>query len=283
MEQALARGALYVVATPIGNRDDLSARAQSILANVDCVAAEDTRVSAALLAGCGIRARLISLHEHNELARVPQLVARLGRGETLALISDAGTPLVSDPGFALVRAARQAGHAVLSVPGPCAAIAALSVSGLPTDRFLFAGFLAAKSGARRRQFDAQRAVPATLVFYVSKRHVGKALEEACSVLGGERHAALCRELTKLHETTTSGTLDELLAQWPAGEQRGEFVLLIGGNTQAPGAGDLEAALDVLLEKLSTRDAAAVAARLLGVPRREAYAAALERGPRRDPD
>lgn len=268
---------LYIVATPIGNRQDLGPRAQKVLAEADVVAAEDTRVSGAFLRDLGINTALLSVHEHNESQRVPQLLERLRAGASVALISDAGTPLISDPGYVLVRAARQAGFAVLSVPGPCAAIAAMSVSGLPTDRFHFDGFVAAKSAARTRQFERVRALEATLVFYVSKRQLGAALEDACAVFGGDREAAISRELTKLHEQTHSGTLASLAALWPQTEQRGEWVLSIrGAPACAPQQAAIEATVDVLLNKLSTRDAAALTAQLLGVPKREAYAIALAR-------
>ncbi len=276
MTQTLQASALYVVATPIGNREDMSPRGRAVLAAVDAVAAEDTRTSGALLAGYGIRTPLVSLHEHNERQRIPGLLARLARGEKLALVSDAGTPLISDPGFALVRAVREAGYAVLSVPGPCAAIAALSVCGLPTDRFVFAGFVAAREAARRRQFEALSRDPATLVFYVSKRQARAAIADACEVFGAGRPAALCRELTKLHETSLSGTLESLRRALPEQDLRGEMVFLIGGSADPAGDRDLEAVLDVLLARLSTKDAAAIAAELTGVPRREAYQAALAR-------
>ena len=276
MSQTLQTSALYVVATPIGNREDMSPRAREVLGAVDAVAAEDTRTSGALLAGYGIRTPLVSLHEHNERRRIPGLLARLERGETLALVSDAGTPLISDPGFALVRAVREAGYPVLSVPGPCAAIAALSVSGLPTDRFLFAGFVAAREAARRGQFEAVAREPATLVFYVSKRQARAALSDASDAFGADRPAVLCRELTKLHESSVSGTLGSLRRDWPEEGLRGEMVLLVGGCADSATDRDLDEVLDVLLARMSTKDAAAIAAELTGVPRREAYRAALAR-------
>ena len=268
--------ALYVVATPIGNRADFSPRAQQVLSDVDGIAAEDTRVSGPLLRDAGIDTPLVSLHEHNETARVPALIARLQKGESLALISDAGTPLISDPGFELVRAARAADLKVLTVPGPCAAIAALSIAGLPSDRFQFSGFVLPKSAARVRQFETVAGVAATLIFYASKRVLGDALADAAKVFGGERPAVICRELTKLHEQVHTGSLAELAACWSELEHRGEWVLLIGGvPASVPGAEDLRRTLGVLLEKLSVRDAAAIAGKLLGMPKRDAYAAALE--------
>ncbi len=275
---AIVRPALYVVATPIGNRGDLSARAADILRGVDCVAAEDTRVSGPLLRDIGARPALLSLHEHNERERVPALLARLADGQAIALVSDAGTPLISDPGFALVRAVREAGFSVYTVPGPCAIIAALSISGLPTDQFLFAGFVAPKPAGRRRQFEALSGQTATLVLYASKRQLGDALAAAAEVLGAERNAVIARELTKLHETVHSGTLQALADAWPDTEQRGEWVLMIeGAPSQAADSAEVRRVVQVLLERVSSRDAAALAAQILGVPKRDAYAVALQLG------
>lgn len=273
---AIERPALYVVATPIGNRADLTQRAADTLRSVDRIAAEDTRVSGPLLRDLGAKAPMVSLHEHNERDRVPALLARLGDGEALALISDAGTPLISDPGFALVRGVRAAGYPVYAVPGACAVVAALCISGLPTDRFHFAGFTAPKAAGRRRQFEALVGVPATLVLYASKRQLGDALVAACEVLGPERSAVIARELTKLHETVHTGTLAELALQWPELEQRGEWVLMIEGATDTGAdAAELRRVMALLLERASLRDASALAAQILGVPKREAYALGLE--------
>ena len=274
----IQRGALYVVATPIGHRDDFSPRARQVLAEVDQIAAEDTRTSGHLLRDAGIQTSMVSLHEHNESQRVPALIARLQEGATLALISDAGTPLISDPGFELVRAARQAGLEVFGVPGPCAAITALSIAGLPSDQFHFAGFVAARSAARKRQFEALAVLPATLIFYASKRQLGAALCDAATVFGAARPAVICRELTKLHEQSHDASLGELSERWPNLEHRGEWVLLIGGAPEADAdTQDLDRTLKVLLDTLSVRDAAAIASRLLDVPKREAYSAALVLG------
>ncbi|MFK7885640.1 MAG: 16S rRNA (cytidine(1402)-2'-O)-methyltransferase [Gammaproteobacteria bacterium] len=271
----IERPALYVVATPIGNRGDLSPRAAHILAHVDVIAAEDTRVSGALLRDAGIRTSLLSVHEHNEADKVPGLIARIEGGAAMALISDAGTPLISDPGFHLVRAARAAGINVFTVPGPCAAIAALSIAGLPSDQFLFAGFVAAKSAARKRQFEAVRGQRGTLIFYASKRNLGAALDEATAIFGADRPAAIGRELTKLHEQMHCATLGELSGQWAQSEQRGEWVLLIAGApAERADEASIERVLRILLKRVSVRDAAAMAAEILQIPKREAYALGL---------
>lgn len=271
----LVRPALYVVATPIGHRADLSERAISTLCAVDRIAAEDTRVSGPLVRDAGADAPLLSLHEHNERARVPAILDALGHGEAIALVSDAGTPLISDPGFVLVRAVRKAGYPVMAIPGPCAAIAALSISGLPTDQFYFAGFVAGKPTARRSQFEALRDNTATLIFYASKRQLGDALMAACEIFGDDRPAFMARELTKLHETVHSGPLGRLAADWPELETRGEWVLLIGGAAERDaGHAELERVMSILLARLTVRDAAATAADLLGVPKRDAYACGL---------
>src|SRR5579885_2853158 len=221
-------GALYVVATPIGNLNDLSPRARAILAGVDAIAAEDTRTSGVLLKHFGIEARLVALHEHNEDRVSPELVARLKRGECLALISDAGTPLVSDPGFALVRAARAAGVPVYAVPGPCAAIAALSVSGLPSDRFVFEGFLPPKRAARRARLQALAHEPRTLIVYESATRILECLADMRDIFGAEREAVLARELTKMFETVIGEPLTQLLARVTEdpNQQRGECVVLV---------------------------------------------------------
>ncbi|MEM6640322.1 MAG: 16S rRNA (cytidine(1402)-2'-O)-methyltransferase [Pseudomonadota bacterium] len=272
---SVARPALYVVATPIGNRGDITDRAVATLSAVDVIAAEDTRVSGPLVRDLGATARLVSLHEHNEEQRVPQVLTWLGEGKAVALISDAGTPLISDPGFVLVRAVRDAGFPVISVPGACAAVAALSISGLPTDQFMFAGFVANKPAARRSQFDALRDVGATMIFYASKRQLGDALAAAGEVFGVDRPAVIARELTKLHETVHSGTLGELGDAWPTLEPRGEWVLIIGGRIEHNVAqAELERIMTALLPRLSVRDAAATAAEILGVSKRDAYACGL---------
>ena len=270
-----ATGRLWVVATPIGHLDDMSARAVEVLKRVERIAAEDTRHSAPLLARYGIATPTTALHEHNEREEVERLLARLRAGAELALISDAGTPLISDPGFRLVRAARAAGVTVSPVPGPCAAIAALSVAGLPSDRFVFEGFLPARAAARRERL-AELAVEArTLVFYESSHRVRECLDDMAAVFGAARPAVLARELTKLFETVLDGTLAQLQARLAAdpNQERGEFVLLVGGRE----AGEDERLAEgrrvfaLLREELPPARAAKLAAAITGAPRKELYA------------
>jgi len=270
-------GRLWIVATPIGNLGDMSARAQDVLRSVDLIAAEDTRHSAALLKHVGSGARTFALHEHNEHAAADELVRRLREGAQIALISDAGTPLVSDPGFRLVRAARAAGIAVSPVPGACAAIAALSVAGLPSDRFVFEGFLAAKSAARRAHLQTLRAESRTLIFYESSHRIAEMLEDAAAVLGGERDAVLARELTKLYETVLDGTLTQLAARVveDADQRRGEFVVLVAGAAQDADARRLlegRRVFDLLRRELAPSRAAKLAAEITGAPRKVLYEA-----------
>jgi 16S rRNA (cytidine1402-2'-O)-methyltransferase len=275
-EHPVKPGALYVVATPIGNLGDLSPRAREVLAAVDCVAAEDTRTSGALLAHFGIQRPLLALHEHNEDRATAGLVRRLREGESLALISDAGTPLVSDPGFALVRAARAAGVPVYAVPGPCAVVAALSVSGLASDAFVFAGFLPPKQAARRARLEELGRERRTVIVYESAHRIGETLADLVAVLGPQRHAALSRELSKRFEETFSGSAAEL-QQWQAADpnrSRGEFVLLIEGTRQEAGLAEGERVLRLLLRELPASGAARLAAEITGAPRKALYAAAL---------
>lgn len=280
---AKATGTLWVVATPIGNLEDLSPRAQRILGAAAQVICEDTRHSGRLLAAFGIRQRLSSLHEHNESKVVPGLVERLVAGDDLALVSDAGTPLLSDPGFRLVRAAAEAGVPVRPVPGPSALLAALSVAGLPTDRFAFEGFLPAKASGRQARLRALATESRTLVFFEAGNRVADFLADAVACLGAERAAVLARELTKLHETVYRGTVAELLEQVGADPDagRGEMVVLVAGcAAPAEGKGDRELLarlLPALLEELPPSRAVKVAARLSGVPRREVYELALGLG------
>ncbi len=269
---------LYIVATPIGNLGDLAARAVQTLAEVAVIAAEDTRHSRRLLDHCGVTTPMVSLHEHNEERRVPELMARLAGGQSVALISDAGTPLISDPGFRLVRAAGAAGHKVSPVPGPCAAIAALSASGLPTDRFLVEGFLPARAGARRQRLAALAQEAATLIFYVAPHRLSAELSDLAAALGPERSAVVARELSKLHESIYRGTLSVLLerAASDSNMSRGELVILVEGAQQkrAPEEAELERVMTILLRQLSPRDAAGVLADLTACGRNKAYKLAL---------
>ncbi len=267
-------GTLFVVATPIGNLDDASPRARATLAAVALVAAEDTRHTRTLLASWGIDTDMISLHEHNEEARIPGLLDRLRHGEDLALVSDAGTPLLADPGYRLVRAVVSAGLPVRPIPGPCALVAALSASGLPTDRFLFAGFLPARSGPRKAALAELRSMASTLVFYETPHRIKAALADAAEVLGGDREAWVGRELTKRFETHYSGSLAELAGRFATGdeEERGEFVLIIGAAQAGAPATELDAdaVLKALLAELPASKAAKVAAKLLDRPRQELF-------------
>jgi 16S rRNA (cytidine1402-2'-O)-methyltransferase len=268
-------GTLYVVATPIGNLSDLSARARDTLASVELIAAEDTRHSAALLRHCGIATRCIALHEHNEREASVELVRQMQAGKSIALISDAGTPLISDPGFRLVRAAREAGMKVSPIPGSCAAIAALSVAGLPSDRFVFEGFLPAKSAARRAQLQALLAETRTLIFYESSHRIVEALEDCAAVFGASRRAVVARELTKLFETVLDGSLAELHARIAQNteQQRGEFVLLIAGAAEDADAARLvegRRIFDLLRAELPPGRAAKLASEISGAPRNALY-------------
>ncbi len=269
-----AAGVLHVVATPIGNLGDLSARAQEVLRSVDAICAEDTRRSGQLLAHFGIERPLLALHEHNEAALAERIVARLQAGQSLALVSDAGTPLVSDPGYRLVRAARGAGVRVSPVPGPCAAIAGLSVAGLASDRFVFEGFLPAKGAARRDRLAALAGETRTLGFYESSHRIVESLADLVAVFGDARPAAVARELTKLFETVLDGTLASLHEQLSqdADQRRGEFVLVVQG---APEDGDAQLAegrrvYALLSDHLPPSSAARLAADITGASRKQLY-------------
>ena len=269
---------LHVVATPIGNLRDISFRALATLAAADVVLAEDTRVTKVLLAHYGIATPLAAYHEHNANVIRPHLIARLQAGAALALVSDAGTPLVSDPGFKLVADALDAGIPVTSVPGASAVLAALVVAGLPTDRFFFEGFLPSKSGARRHRIAGLATIPGTLVFFESPRRLAETLEDLAAVLG-PRDSAIARELTKHFETVRRGTLPELaaaLAREPP--PRGEIVLLVGPpapDHAAVSAAALDAALTAALAVHSVKDASAIVCAQTGLPKRQVYARALE--------
>ena len=270
----VAPATLYVVATPIGNLDDITVRAVAVLGAVDAILAEDTRHSRTLLTHHGIVRPLLSLHEHNESERIPVLLDRLRAGQSLALISDAGTPLISDPGFPLVRAVRAAGLAIHPVPGPCAAIAALSVAGLACERFCFEGFLPARPGPRRQCLEALRAEPRTLVFYESGHRIEETLAAMVEVFGAEREGVLARELTKLFETVLVGSLADIAARVAADpdQRRGEFVLLVAGNAAADAArlADGRRLYARLVEELPPSRAARIAADLSGAPRKALY-------------
>lgn len=275
--ERLAPG-LHVVATPIGNLKDISFRALSTLAAADAIIAEDTRVTRNLLAYYGVATPLVAYHEHNAKVVRPHLLARLEAGATLALVSDAGTPLVSDPGFKLVQEALEKGVHVTAVPGPSAVLAALVVAGLPTDRFFFEGFLPHKSGPRRARLAELAAVPGTLVFFESPRRIAETLADAAAVLG-PRAAAIARELTKLYETVRRGPLDTLAATLAAEETpKGEIVLLIAppeAGAAEQSEADLDARLMEALAVYSVKDAASVVAAATGQPRRQVYARALQ--------
>lgn len=274
-------GTLYVVATPIGNLEDMSLRAVRVLKEVQVIACEDTRHSAPLLAHFDIRTPLCALHDFNEREALAPLQSRLLRGDDIALISDAGTPLVSDPGFRLVRGAHEVGVRVCAVPGPSALIAALSISGLATDRFAFEGFPPAKSGARQAFFQRLQREPRTLVFYESPHRILECLADMVAAFGGERGAAVGRELTKRFETLYSGTLADILRTLEAHkEQRqGEFVVLVAAGTSGDAAAEDEQTarrtLALLLAELPTAQAVAIAAKLTGKHRNLLYRWALE--------
>ena len=272
---AARQGRLWVVATPIGNLDDISARAQSVLREADLIAAEDTRHSAALLRHCGVDTRTFALHEHNEREASDELVRRMLEGGQIALISDAGTPLVSDPGFRLVRAARAAGIPVSPVPGACAAIAALSVAGLPSDRFVFEGFLAPKAAARRARLSELATETRTLIFYESSHRVAETLADMAQVFGGARQAVLARELTKLFETVLDATLAELAQRvaTDADQQRGEIALLVAGAAADADAARLvegRRVFELLRKELPPSRAAKVASEITGASRKVLY-------------
>lgn len=275
-----AIGTLYIVATPIGNLDDLSVRARQVLAMVDRVAAEDTRHSGRLLQHLGINKPMWALHDHNERERASSLLDRIERGESVALVSDAGTPLISDPGYVLVREARQRNIPVTPVPGACALVAALSAAGLPTDRFLFEGFLPAKSSARHKALSALSRETATLVFYESPRRIGGLLSDMMEVFGGGREVVLARELTKTFETFYPGTLAEVQAQLESDPNsgKGEYVVMVAGASPAAEEGaavDADQVLTLLLPELPVKKAARIAAELTGRSRNELYQRALE--------
>lgn len=272
IDSAAAPGTLWVVATPIGHLGDLGDRARAILSAVPVIAAEDTRVSARLLADRASPVRMISLNEHSERRHLEQVLDCLSAGEDVALVSDAGTPLISDPGFRLVQAAHERGVRVSPVPGPCAAVAALSVAGLASDRFWFEGFLPARSAARRRRLAELASLPITVITYVPARDLAALLEDCAAALGPARPAALARELTKLHETVRQGSVADLLAfcRSDPNQARGEAVLVLAGSEQAAVDISIHALADELARALPPSQAARVLARVSGLSRKQAW-------------
>lgn len=276
---SIVAGALYVVATPIGNLGDMSPRAVEVLRGVSVIAAEDTRHSAPLLRHFAIATPMVALHEHNERQQAEKLIARLHAGEAIALISDAGTPLLSDPGYHLVRAAHQAGVRVIPVPGASALVAALSASGLPTDRFSFEGFLPAKPAARRERLIDVQADPRTLIFYEAPHRIVAALDDMAQIFGAGREAVLARELTKLYETLRAAPLGDL-ASWVRDDddqQKGELVVLVRGAEPRPSdavSEETRRVLGVLLAELPLKQAVALAAEISGERRNRLYELAV---------
>jgi len=269
-------GGLYLVATPIGNLGDITLRALEVLAAASVIACEDTRVTRRLTERYGIATPLTAYHEYNATEARPKLLARLAAGEAVALVSDAGTPLISDPGYKLARAAQEAGHTVTALPGPSAVLAALSLAGLPTDRFFFEGFLPAKSAARQKRIAALRTVPATLVLFESGARLAATLADLAQGLG-PRPATVCRELTKLHEDVRRGNLAQLAAGYAAGgETRGEMVLVVAPPPEdVATGGDIDDLLRQALARVSVKDAVGEVVLATGRPRREVYQRALE--------
>ena len=265
---------LYIVATPIGNLSDLSPRAAATLSQADVIAVEDSRVTAKLLQHIGVKRPMLPYHDHNADRVRPELIARM-QGEAVALVSDAGTPLISDPGYKLVRAARDAGHSIYTLPGPSALIAALTLAGLPTDRFLFGGFLPAKAKARREALAELADIRATLVFYETGPRLGDALEAMRDVLGN-REGAVVREISKLYEESVTGSLAELAELYAGNQPKGEIVVVVGPPEKAEASDDdLDRALLGAMRDASPSRAAAEVAARLKVPRKRAYARALE--------
>ncbi len=269
---------LYVVATPLGNLQDLSPRAREVLQSVAVIAAEDTRHSQVLCRQWDIRTPLVSVHDHNERDRLAGLLARLGAGEAMALISDAGTPLISDPGYLLVRGARAAGVPVYAVAGPSAVVAALSVAGIPCDRFVFEGFPPAQTAARRAYFDALASEPRTLVFYESPHRLAASLGDLSAAFGEQREAALVRELTKRFEEGRLGTLGALAAHAREQAPRGECVLVVRGAPPISGDGEAERVLALLIGAMPLRQAVDLTVAITGASRKAIYARALELKP-----
>ncbi len=275
----ISEGTLYIVPTPIGNLGDITRRALEVLQAVDLIAAEDTRHTGLLLQHFAINARLFALHDHNEQQKAQALLAKLQQGQTIALVSDAGTPLINDPGYHLVRTCREAGVRVVPLPGPCAAIAALSAAGLPSDRFCYEGFLPAKSKGRRDALQALEQEPRTLIFYESTHRLLDSLADICTVLGEARYVVLARELTKTWESIHGAPVGELLAwvQEDENRRKGEMVLIIEGHKADEEALPAEAlrTLALLQAELPLKKAAALAAEIHGVKKNALYKYALE--------
>jgi 16S rRNA (cytidine1402-2'-O)-methyltransferase len=275
-----ANGILYVVATPIGNPDDVTTRAIRVLGEVDLIACEDTRRTGRLLAAHSIRTPTVSYFEHNEERRTPELIERLKRGAKIALVTDAGTPAISDPGYRLVRAAHEAGVRVAAVPGPSAAVAALSISGLPTDRFVFEGFLPTRASARRAALKRMAREERTFVIFEAARRLSETLDDMAAEFGPDRMAAIARELTKTFEETVRGTLGELARTFKTREALGEVTIVVEGasksnETAAESGADVSVTVDVLRDAgLSLKQASTVVAKLRGLSRREVYQNAI---------
>jgi len=271
-------GTLFVVATPIGNLEDLSPRARQTLVEVDLIAAEDTRHTGRLLSHFGVKTRQFALHDHNEQQAATALIKELKNGKSVALVSDAGTPLVSDPGYRLVQVAHENGVAVTPIAGPSAVTAALSAAGLPTDRFCFEGFAPSKQSARRKWLRELAHEPRTMVFYESVHRIKDSLEDMTEVFGADRPAFIGRELTKLHEQCVRAPLGELVDQVSDGKinRKGEFVIIVGGQGErAPSSVDVDRLLTELVDVVSGKQAAAIAARVTGTKRNALYKRILE--------
>jgi 16S rRNA (cytidine1402-2'-O)-methyltransferase len=271
-------GILYVVATPIGNLNDITHRAVDILKTVNCIVAEDTRHSQPLLQQYGVKTKVVAFHEHNERERTAKLLERLQQGESIALISDAGTPLISDPGYYLVREAQAAGIKVVPLPGACAAIAALSVAGLPTDKFIFEGFLPAKAGPRLQRLEKLRHESRTMIFYEAPHRIVDLLQAMQQIFGNERQVVLAREITKLFETIKSEALEKLIP-WvlaDSNQQRGEFVVIVAGLQviSEESEQEMQRVLQILLEALPLKQAVELASKISGQKKNEIYDLAL---------
>jgi len=270
-------GSLYIVATPIGNLDDITLRAVNILKSVDAIAAEDTRHSKKLLQHLGIDTPMFALHEHNEMLKKSAVIERIQQGESIALISDAGTPLISDPGFLLVRQARQVGITVTPIPGASSILAGLSCSGLPTDRFIFEGFIPSKKGDRKKRLESLSTEKRTLIFFEAPHRIESSLQDCAEVFGEDRQAVVCRELTKTWETFLTGNLASLLSEVQAdpNQSRGELVLVIAGQQKSSELDwQSQQLLELLMESLPLKKAASITAQVSGLNKKVLYDAGL---------